>query len=243
MKNYKRLIKSNLFLYRVFLKFKDFYLNLYAFSYALFLRIFKAKTFVFNDTNLPYFFHAYNKTWNNERTVEIPIILELIKNNYNEVRPYMLEVGNVLSHYGYRGHTVLDKYEEGGGVLNIDIVDYEPKNRYKYVVSISTLEHVGWDESPRDDHKIESALSKIKDLLLDEGVFIGTVPLGYNPILDSLLVSSKIKGFDKYFMVRNVISGGWEQTPHKSINSEMLSYNASVPTANTVCIISINKNV
>ena len=40
--------------------------------------------------------HEYNETWKNERTVEVPIIWEYVKEYKGK---NILEVGNVLSHY------------------------------------------------------------------------------------------------------------------------------------------------
>jgi hypothetical protein len=43
--------------------------------------LFKPKKFFsFQSKKLPYFYHRYNTTWKNERTVEVPIIINYIKN-------------------------------------------------------------------------------------------------------------------------------------------------------------------
>ena len=66
----------------------------------------------------------------------------------------VLEVGNVLSWYGPVHHDVLDKYEVTSGVINQDVVDFVPRHQYNVIVAISTIEHVGWDETPRDPTKV-----------------------------------------------------------------------------------------
>ena len=99
---------------------------------------------------ITYLVHNYNRTWLNERAVEVPIIFHVIARWPGR---RMLELGNVLSHYGSVAHDVLDKYEVGEHVINQDVVEYQPSARYDMIVSISTLEHVGWDEQPRDPQK------------------------------------------------------------------------------------------
>src|SRR6202034_3735504 len=105
-----------------------------------------------------YFYHRYNYTWKNERTIEIPIIWDIIRKNPNKE---ILEVGNVLSHYYQVHHTILDKYEKGDNVINEDVIDFNPKKKYDLIVSISTLEHVGWDEEPRQPLKILTAVTNL----------------------------------------------------------------------------------
>ena len=64
--------------------------------------------FVFKGETLSCFYHAYNMTWACERCVEVPIArsyqARVSSNN-------ILEVGNVLSHYGVISHSVIDKFE------------------------------------------------------------------------------------------------------------------------------------
>src|SRR3990172_4116095 len=100
-----------------------------------------SRTFVFRDKTYHYFYHTYNPTWRNERCVETPIIWSIVKRSKEA---NILEVGNVLSHYFDTNHDVLDKYERAPGVINEDVVEFKSNKRYDLIVSISTLEHVGW---------------------------------------------------------------------------------------------------
>ena len=75
------------------------------------------RTLEFQGQELPYFYHRYNMTWANERCVEVPLGRFYLQRFAG--RP-ILEVGNVLSHYGPTQHTVLDKYERGHHILNQD---------------------------------------------------------------------------------------------------------------------------
>jgi hypothetical protein len=149
------------------------------------------KTFLFCGRKYHYFFHAYNKTWANERTIEIPLALEMVnQNNPHET----LEIGNVLSHYMKTEHTIVDKYEKRKGVLNRDVTTLDTHLKYSLIVSISTLEHVGWDEIPREPGKHRVALGKMIALLKPGGRLFVTIPLGYNPGVDQDLFQGVLFG-------------------------------------------------
>ena len=151
--------------------------------------------FKYKGENLRYYIHWYNHTWDNSRKIELPIFFKLRKEN-DEKR--ILEVGNVMNHYKTRLFiSILDKYEDEYGVINEDIVDYHPKIKYDVVLSISTLEHVGFDEEVKDPKKFIRAIENIRDNILSPGGFLlFSVPLGYNPWLDSILYN-KIVHFDE----------------------------------------------
>lgn len=93
-------------------------------------------------------------------------------------------MGNVLSNYFSVNHDIVDKYEKSYGVINHDIVDFNPDKKYDLIVSILTLEHVGWDEIPKEPTKILSAIKNMIALLEPEGKIVVTLPLGYNPEMD-----------------------------------------------------------
>lgn len=128
--------------------------------------------------------HPYHYTWLNERQVEIPVFAGLIGGHDAE---RVLEVGNVLAHYGHTGHAVVDRYEQAGGVVNQDIVDYAPGRQFDLIVAISTLEHVGLDEDVRDARKPARAIEHLRDLLAPGGRLVASVPVGYNPELDRMI--------------------------------------------------------
>ncbi len=151
----------------------------------------RERTVEFRGDKIPLIYASYNTTWVNERCVELAIARWFLKS----VRPEdVLEVGNVLSHYfGYR-HTVVDKYEPES--IQIDIVDFEPGRQYDLVLSISTIEHVSFDETdenaviPEDvERKIRAAIDRCLELLAPGGTFVITVPIGYNPILDEMIAA------------------------------------------------------
>src|SRR5215216_4478266 len=100
----------------------------------LYYKIFHKKAFQFNGVDYLYFFRKYNTTFLNERAVEIPIIVDFIK-KYKSKR--ILEIGNVLKHYFNFGFDIVDKYEKYQGVVNVDIIDFNPSEKYDLIVSIS----------------------------------------------------------------------------------------------------------
>lgn len=128
--------------------------------------------------------HPYRFTWLNERAVEVPVFRRLVE---EEASTPVLEVGNVLSHYMPCRHEVVDKYEPAGGVVNADVLDFEPGRSYRLIISISTLEHVGFDERPRRPDKPLMAVEHLRSLLEPGGRLVFSLPVGYNPDLDRRL--------------------------------------------------------
>ena len=99
--------------------------------------------FALDGVRRPYHYARYNLTWLNERAVELPLALEVVHRGGR-----ILEVGNVLAHYGELGHEVVDRYERAPGVRNIDVLSLEPGREWDRVVSISTVERVASTTSP-----------------------------------------------------------------------------------------------
>ncbi len=181
----------------------------------VFTRWVRKKTFFFNGRSYRYFYHVYNKTWKNERAVEIPIFWEIVQ-TYQGKR--ILEVGNVLSHYFHIQHDVADKYEVAPGVINQDIVDFLPPEKYDLIVSISTLEHVGWDEEPREPRKILRAIENLKTRCLTHGgKIVASLPLGYNPYLDQLLKDGKIPFMRQHYLKRVSKKNYWVEVDWDSV--------------------------
>ncbi|TAK16890.1 MAG: hypothetical protein EPO37_07710, partial [Nitrosarchaeum sp.] len=77
----------------------------------------------------------------NERSVEIPLAIDMLKKNNGK---NILEIGNVTSNYCNIPHIVVDKYEKETNIINQDVIDFNSKAKFDLIISISTLEHVGW---------------------------------------------------------------------------------------------------
>lgn len=162
--------------------------------------------FTFRSATYRYFLSPYNFTWENERIIEVPIIWRLVKESYGKK---ILEVGNVLSHYFCVNHDVVDKYEKTGRVINKDIIDFQPRYKYDLIVSISTFEHIGFDEPSKDPNKIMDAIKNVRNLLAPGGKAVITLPLGYHSELDNLLREEKILFDEKYCMKRISRLNSW----------------------------------
>ena len=171
-------------------------------------------------------YHFRRWSWRSERAVEIPLALRAMSRHAPDD---VLEVGNVLTLYGMHGHTVVDKYEDAPGVLNVDIVDFEPGRRYGLVVSVSTLEHVGWDEEPREPDKASAALETISRLG-DE--LLITIPVGYHPALEAAFLEGP---FDSVVLaVRTSRFTRWEQRPLTELST--IQYGQPFAAGNGVLI-------
>ena len=187
-------------------------------------------TFNFKGKFYENFWHPYNPTWRNERAVEIPIIQEMLTGYAAED---VLEVGNVLSHYFPVAHTILDKYEQKRNVIAQDVVDYYPSNRYRLIISISTIEHVGWDETPREEGKHLKAISHLRSLLTPDGQLVITIPVGYNPRLDADLINGNLN-FDELYFYKRISREMWEESNLNDVKNVL--YNTPYRAANAFWI-------
>jgi len=146
--------------------------------------------FTFRGEKLPCHFAHYNLTWCNERCIEIPLGQHFLAAANGPV----LEVGHVLGHYGTLGHTVIDKFETAPGLINEDITTWRTGDRFDLILSLSTFEHIGFDDEPIDDtgETILAAIAACRKRLTPEGRLVITVPLGYNPALDKLIATQTL---------------------------------------------------
>ena len=203
---------------------------IYEINYATFNRF-----FILDGKKYHYFINIYNSVIG-ERVVEIPIAREFLLRNKGK---NILEVGNVLSHYFSVNHEIVDKYEINPGVLNIDIIDFNPQKKYDLIISVSTIEHMGFDEPYKDKEKPKKALLKIFDLLNSNGTAIITVPIGCNPEIDSILVNNEISFTKKYFLKRVSILNLWKETTMEE--ALKYKYGQKYPAASSIAILILYK--
>lgn len=182
----------------------------------------KGKSFVFDDFVYRYFFVKKTKTWRTERCVEIPIaLLEKNKLSNDDV----LEVGDVLTQYGFGGHRVIDLYAEGEHVENFDICTCVVPQKYKLVVCISTLEHI---------NNFESAIDNMYSMVSEGGLLLITIPVGWNRDLEKYLQ----KKYSYKLLVR-VGKTTWRDNDSVDINE--IEYNRPFIAANAVMVLMIIK--
>lgn len=156
--------------------------------------------------DLPYAMSRYNNTFRNERSVEISVARWFLSHGPSG---RMLEVGNVLGHYGIDGHDILDRYEEILGVINEDVVGFVPSRPYDTVVSISTIEHVGWDEPAKEPDRAVQAFETLLACAAVGGRVLVTFPIGYNPALDAGLRQGRVTMPIQTTLVRTDSENHW----------------------------------
>jgi hypothetical protein len=187
--------------------------------------------FVLDGREYPYEVHAYNATWRNERAVELALAFDMLR---AQPARDVLEVGNVLRHYVRGQHDVVDKYERADGVVNADILDFHPGRRYQLIVSISTLEHVGFEEEVADPGKPARVVEHLTALLDDGGEMLVTFPLGYNPALDEHVRARRLP-FSELRYLRRVSRGNrWVQAQASEVVDAR--YGEPFPSANALVV-------
>ena len=175
-----------------------------------------------------------------ERTVELPIGYHTMRAHDGRRR---LEVGNTLEHWypdltpGVT-HDALDKFEQRPGVINADIVDYQPEQPYDLVLSLSTLEHVGKPEygDTGGDGKAITAVAHCISLLAPGGLFLATIPRGWNESLEQALADGELRHVSRSHMVRVDEENRWTQCAFGEIVDR--GYDCPWPYANAIYILS-----
>jgi len=202
------------FIFVVFARLSEFF----------YFKYIKDGYFEMGNEKYKYFYHLYNATFRKERAVEIAIAEKYLENFKGRE---ILEVGNVLNYYTSYPHDVIDKYEKGAGVINEDIVGYDPGKKYDLIISISTLEHIGWDERPMEHNKVLKALKNMKNLLNAGGEMLVTVPLGYNPDIDNLINEKKINFTKSYFLKKISRNNKWQEVAYEKVKDPKYDFQYS----------------
>ncbi|MBN1131167.1 MAG: hypothetical protein JXA71_19410 [Chitinispirillaceae bacterium] len=210
-----------------------FYTTFY-FGIFLCYRFLHRSRFTFKGAAYRYHYGWYNRTWLTERCVEIPLILAYLKKS----RGAVLEVGNVLSHYVRVKHTVVDKFEKRPGVQNDDIESFVAPMPFDLIISISTLEHVGFHDDVRDPEKVLRCIDHLSAMLSKNGRFIFTVPLGLNSALDGYLRDGVIPCSWISYLSRISIDK-WEETPVPDFNK--VTARGTWPAASLIAVACIEK--
>lgn len=158
----------------------------------------------------PYLSATYGTTRMTERAVEVPIALSLLNEAVN-----VLEIGAVLPHYlpcwPNPAHTVIDLYEVYPGVVNADVLTYEPDGYFDLIICISTLDHLN------NAKEVRTAVNNMKSWLRKDGLLFITIPANQPPSvgggawLDSLVLDGV---FDMNLTRMDKVSPhnhGWQQ--------------------------------
>jgi len=182
-----------------------FELHLYYF-YKIFLTF---RKFWYRGNKYKYFYHRYNAAFTNERVIEVPISRKILEKYKGQD---ILEVGNVLNRYYSLDHEVIDKHEKYHGVINQDVINFNPDKLYDLIISISTLEHVGFSMGEKKESgKFQKAVNNLLRLLRSGGLFFITLPMFYNEEIDTLIINNKMVFQEEYFMKRVSALNQWVQ--------------------------------
>ncbi|MFC1646684.1 hypothetical protein ACFL1A_00215 [Patescibacteria group bacterium] len=193
----------------------------------------KNKFFVWKKRKYKYFYHLYNRTVSSERVVEIPIATEFYR-SYDPKE--ILEVGNVLFHYGFKGHDVIDKYEKGENVQNADIASIKLKKKYSGIVSVSTMEHVGYSYGEKKESpKFAKGVKNVLTFLKPKGKFLMTVPIFYNPAVSNAIINNRMPFQEEYFFVRTSFANDWKQVK-KDRATKSATYDTHFANSNSLYI-------
>lgn len=196
-------------------------------------------TFELSGRHFDYQVSEYNGTRLNERAVEVAVGLALLAQGGD-----VLEVGAVLPHYcSAHAHTVVDLHEEYPGVINADILTWEPPAEFDLIVCISTLDHL------QSLTEFVKALERLNTWLAPGGLLFVTLPFGQPAHVGGgawleLFLRATDAGFwttelappqvvwrlDKTDPAHHLWTQVLEDAPH-------LSYNGRAPCANTVYML------
>jgi hypothetical protein len=187
-------------------------------------------TFRVGGRSYRYLWSRRQATWRTERAVEVPMVWEQVRRHSPD---RVLEVGNVLAHHRPVRHAVVDRYERAPGVINEDVVEFDPGRDFDLIVSVSTLEHVGWDEPMRDPAKFERAVAHLRGLLAPGGRLLVTLPVGANPQVDRLLDAGEIPFSDRHHL-RRAGASRWVEATWEEVREA--SYGHPFPAANGLVI-------
>lgn len=188
--------------------------------------------FAFAGKTYEYLVHPYNLTWVNERAVEVPVIAGEVADE----RGRILEIGNVLAHYYELGenHHVIDKYENAPHVHNLDVEEASSLGRFDLIASISTLEHVGFDEPHKEPEKLLRAIEVLRAALTEAGRLIFTIPLGYNPSADRL-----VKTLPARYLKRISVANTWIEAGAADVDDAR--YGEPFEAANAVAFVTLTR--
>lgn len=198
------------------------------------LPMLRARSVEYRGASLPLVYARHNVTWANERCVELALARVLLAGVRSE---RLLEVGHVTPHYFQAGHLVVDKYEPGA--LNADIVDFMPPERFDLILSISTFEHIAFDEPGATPAPaavaagVAAALDRCRGLLAPGGLLAITVPLGYNPALDAMIANDEL-GWDRATWFKRFPRRRWRRVSRPE--AVRCRYGSPHPFANAILL-------
>lgn len=198
--------------------------------------VLEQREFAFKGKTLPYFLHSGNRTYSNERAVELPIAWSAVSELPSS--DLLIEVGNVLGRYFDTNHIVVDKYEQHDKVTyNMDVLEFVPDTAPALVISVSTLEHVGFSVDTRDATKFRRVVEHIVSWLSPGGRLVFTVPLGYNPAVEAFVRAPGFPEMDISYLKRVSGYNLWEEAASDEVRG--VQYDTPYQCANAIAVAEI----
>lgn len=187
------------------------------------------RTFTFDGSKYIYETGKYDLARLNERAVEVPIAAKLLETNDN-----VLEVGNVLRHYGHRPYMVI----EGGKEFVVNYLlgkwSTAPTPIYDCSICIGGLAHLAVDDAI-------DMVQQIKGALKPGSPYLFTIPHGSNEDIDMAIT---VNDFEVDYIMRMDKRDGelhtWKQELRRFGEIKDLAYNGKSQGANTLYILAGN---
>ena len=209
--------------------------------------------FTLNGEEIGYVFHSHNNMGLTERTVELGIA----KSYLEKSRPKaLLEIGNVTNYYydlfkgTYSSKQTVDLGEEDYNVVKKDIADFKSNEKFDFILSISTFEHMDEEEFRPKTIKLEpwtvaakNIIYCYENLLEDGGTFLLTAALGWTKEWDLTFKTDLLKGYPfskmNRYLLHRVSEQEWKQ--EENIFHEPTPYGSPFQFGNWLSVIEIKK--
>lgn len=179
--------------------------------------------FNIKDLEFDYFHHEYNKTYLNERIVEVPLGMYFIDKFGAE---NITEIGAVMPYYNYQCKEVIDMRDPHNMCYRKNAaynVEYTKKN----ILSISTIEHFKIGEYKNRTN--QDSIICLNKIIEKSSNYLITWALGYNKFLDEYVKNSNIKT-----LILKRISEKNEWIVDHSFDHK---YNSPFNYGNAICVV------
>ncbi len=185
--------------------------NLALLSYKLFK---SRRSFKFQKKTYYYFYHAYYRTWTNEKAVEIPIFYEILKKFKFKT---VVEIGNVLSHYFHINHKIIDLDKNIHNINNQISSSFYLNKKYDLIFSISILNHLNWQGIRSNSDILVTIIEKLKKYLTPKGKIIVSFSLSFDKDLINLLKKEKLRLSKIYCLIRTSEDNRWKEIDYQDL--------------------------
>lgn len=142
--------------------------------------------------------NGYNNPSGNERRVELPVAFWFM----NEYKENLIEIGEVTPFYDDPKHKVYDLVNQHEKTILKDGIDVDYKDAN--VVSISTIEHVGFGDYGHAKVK-DKAWNLYKKISKESKNYLISFPVGYNRELEQTLTDWNVK----YIIMKRDANNNW----------------------------------